>query len=60
MSWDELLSIYREAADEKRATDSTPPADCPNDGEPLQQGPNGVLHCRYDGFQWPRDRHLTL
>lgn len=37
---------------------SIPPVACPNDGEPLRQGPPhtpGVLYCPFDGWQYPRD-----
>ena len=50
MSWEQLLAIKREAADEQRAQQTTPPQACPNDGEPLTSGPNGELFCRFDGW----------
>lgn len=53
MSWEQLLSIRIAAADEARAEADTPPVACPNDGEPLEAGPNGVLHCVFDGYTWP-------
>lgn len=37
---------------------SVPPVACPNDGEPLRQGPPqqaGILYCPFDGWQYPRD-----
>jgi hypothetical protein len=37
---------------------SIPPVACPNDGEPLRQGPSqqpGILYCPFDGWQYPRD-----
>lgn len=52
MAWEQLIDIYREAADERRAHLGAPPQACPNDGEPLEQGPSGVLHCRFDGWRW--------
>lgn len=55
-SWYGLLSILdeeRALATQERAR---PPVACPNDGEPLQSGRRGVLFCRFDGYQWPRDR----
>lgn len=55
MSWQQLLDIYHEAADEHRAERSRPPVACPNDGEPLTAGPDGTLFCKFDGFQYPRD-----
>ena len=50
MAWEELLSIYREAADEKRAEESQPPVACPNCGEPLLTDPQGRLKCKFDGW----------
>lgn len=52
MAWEELGAIYATAAAEQDAVDSTPPVACPNDGEPLEEGPNGDLHCRFDGWIW--------
>jgi hypothetical protein len=50
-SWYGLLDIAREyeqlLADELARS----PEACPNDGEPLQAGPGGVLHCRFDGWR---------
>ena len=50
MSWEQLLDIQREAAAIAEAERSQPPTACPNDGEPLKKGPNGVLHCSFDGW----------
>lgn len=55
MSWEQLISIAREAADSARDERSRSPEACPNDGEPLISGPDGTLHCKYDGYQYPRD-----
>lgn len=52
MAWEQLLDILREAADEQRAEREQPPTACPHDGEPLQQGPRGELHCPFDGYVW--------
>lgn len=52
IGWDTLLSIAKESRDEARAYRSTPPTACPNDGEPLQSGPGGSLHCSFDGWVW--------
>jgi hypothetical protein len=51
MSWEQLLSIQREAAEIALEERSRPPAACPNDGEPLRTGPNGELFCPYDGWR---------
>lgn len=50
MSWEQLLSIGREAADIAREEKARAPQACPNDGEPLTTGPDGQLHCRFDGW----------
>lgn len=55
MSWDQLSSILQTAVSEARENATAPPTACPNDGEPLESGPNGVLHCKFDGWTWPRD-----
>lgn len=52
MSWESLLSILRDAADDIDGQLAQPPVACPNDGEPLQTGPNGELFCKFDGWQW--------
>lgn len=52
MSWYQLLSILKSGAQVERQFREMRPAACPNDGEPLESGPNGELHCRYDGWIW--------
>jgi hypothetical protein len=54
-SWWQLKDIAVEAAAMREAFNRRPPQACPNDGEPLEQGRNGILHCRFDGWQYPRD-----
>jgi hypothetical protein len=51
-SWWTLQSIAeenrrygQEAREEERQ-----PLSCPNDGEPLDEDVNGLLHCRFDGW----------
>lgn len=54
----DLLSTLREQAAYVEYYKSTPPVACPNDGEPLRQGPPsepGILYCPFDGWQYPRD-----
>lgn len=53
MSWQQLLDIYAEAADEARQEKTQRPVACPNDGEPLTTGPDGKLFCRFDGWTEP-------
>jgi hypothetical protein len=50
MSWEQLLDIGREAVALRQADESRPPQSCPNDGEPLKRGPNGILRCPSDGW----------
>jgi hypothetical protein len=50
VSWEQLGDIAREARKLADAERSQQPQACPNDGEPLQKGPNGVLHCTFDGW----------
>lgn len=52
MGWRQLISIYQDAADTRAQEDTDPPTACPNDGEPLESGPNGELHCPFDGWVW--------
>ena len=55
MSWEQLAEILAENAAEVARSRSEPPVACPRDGEPLETGPNGELHCKFDGYQFPRD-----
>lgn len=50
MSWEQLQAITQEARDEARAERAQRPTACPNDGEPLLTGPNGLLYCPFDGW----------
>ena len=58
MAWETLLGIYEEAAQYARDERDRPPAACPYDGEPLQEGPRSVLFCRLGDYQWPRDGRI--
>lgn len=49
-SWYGLLAILQDAAQQVQWERTRRPVACPNDGEPLELGPNGVLHCRWDGW----------
>jgi hypothetical protein len=51
MSWEQLISIGHEAAEEAAAEQARPPIACPNDGEPLKTGPEGQLFCPFDGWR---------
>lgn len=48
MGWQQLLDIYREARDS--AGEEGRCEACPNDGEPLLEGPDGRLYCPFDGW----------
>lgn len=50
--WYGLLDVLHEAAEEARAERVRVPVACPNDGEPLRNGPRGELHCPFDGWIW--------
>lgn len=52
MSWEQLVDIYRENYEEDLRSRTEPPVACPNDGQPLQTGPNGELYCNFDGWVW--------
>lgn len=49
--WYTLLAITQEARDLAQDEAARRPTGCPNCGEPLQAGPGGVLHCRFDGYR---------
>lgn len=51
MSWEQLISIRREQAEVIASQLAAEPVACPNDGEPLTQGPDGDLFCKYDGWR---------
>lgn len=57
MAWEELLDIIQEGADIARQERSADPVACPNDGEPLQQGADGGLYCKWDGWR-PNGRYV--
>ena len=52
MGWEQLKAIYDEGRLIRRAEEQAPPVACPNDGEPLEEGPGGTLHCPFDGWKW--------
>jgi uncharacterized Zn finger protein (UPF0148 family) len=51
VGWYELLDIYREARDPTLRGDDIEAQFCPNDGEPLREGPHGELYCPFDGYR---------
>lgn len=48
--WYGLLALEQEMRDTIAEERSREPVACPLCGEPLQSGPRGELHCRFDGF----------
>lgn len=58
MSWWQLVSIKDEAIGYVIDERTTPPAACPNDGEPLREGPDGELFCPFDGWR-PGGRYVS-
>lgn len=50
-TWYGLLSILREAREEAEAERVRLPMACPEDGEPLRDGPAGQLFCGWDGWR---------
>jgi hypothetical protein len=54
MGYEGLLALLRSCADEYqqgRDDERDNPTACPNDGEPLRDGPDGFLHCPFDGWR---------
>jgi hypothetical protein len=51
VSWWQLYDIYVEAGQLQQQWRENPIPSCPNDGEPLTQGPDGVRFCRFDGWR---------
>lgn len=50
--WEGLLAILTDARQTAAAEAAAPPVACPRDGTPLETGPNGELHCPFDGWIW--------
>ena len=55
MAWETLLDIIAEGRDLERQEATKTPVECPNDYTTLKEGPDGVLFCPWDGWQYPRD-----
>ena len=55
MAWDQLVNIIAEARDIDAQAASEKPQECPNDYTALREGPDGVLFCPWEGWQYPRD-----
>jgi hypothetical protein len=48
----QLLALIKAAVEEVQAALSGPPTACPLCGKPLTGGPNGELHCTFEGWMW--------
>lgn len=57
MAWETLLGIMAENRQLREEWRGTPPVACPNDGTPLQDGPEGELNCPMGDYRYPRDGH---
>jgi hypothetical protein len=55
MSWEQLRSIVVQDRRDRAFWQAQRPRACPNDGTPLQNGPDGSLFCQHDGWTYPRD-----
>lgn len=51
MSWEQYAEILKVAREEADYNARRVPSACPNDGEPLLQGPDGELFCPSDGWR---------
>ena len=51
MSWEQLADVWRQNENDFREEMRSEPIACPNDGEPLETGPDGYLFCRFDGWR---------
>lgn len=49
--WGQLLAMQEEARLMQEQDAATPLAFCPEDGQPLLLGPDGVLYCPFDGWR---------
>jgi hypothetical protein len=56
-SWYGLLDILRDGAQLYREDREREPVACPNDGEPLDTGPDGQQFCPFDGWR-PGGRYV--
>lgn len=52
MGYGDIIAIYHQAAEEAAQDRDTPPDECPNDGTTLMEDENGVLTCKWDGWQY--------
>jgi len=56
VGWYAYLDIITEARMEAQRASQAVPLACPNDGQPLLEGPEGQFFCPVDGWNYPRDR----
>ncbi len=55
MAWETLSGILAEARQMASEDANKVPVECPNDYTALQAGPDGTLHCPWDGWTYPTD-----
>lgn len=55
MAWETLVNILAEAREIDALEATRMPLECPNDYTALREGPDGVLYCPWDGWQYPGD-----
>ncbi len=56
ISWYQYLDVLRLQKEEFDYYSTIVPWACPNDGEPLSQGPGeSTWFCKFDGWTYPRD-----
>jgi hypothetical protein len=63
MSWYQLYSVLQEQSQYVSYYKSIEPVACPNDGEPLTNGPPqepAQKFCHFCGWQYPRDYDVNV
>lgn len=54
MGYESLLEILKANVEEYQEAlrlETDEPVECPNDGTPLEEGPDGQPFCRFDGWR---------
>ena len=55
MGYEDLQAIYQRQEEDYREWLEEDPTECPKSGHALETGPNGELHCPFDGWIWDGD-----
>lgn len=58
MGWQQLVDMGKQNAQDEMDYIQERPVACPNDGSPLDTGPNGELHCPFGDWVWDGYNHL--